>query len=125
MCTSLQSIVNVEDRTRLEQDIQLLFKPKPYPSFELQEFYRHSLYESNEHFNFFLDILEEWNRKIISKEVPNHSDTLLHKNSFVFNTLRNSIRLPRASSDKVLSHLYGWFTNTRNKKVKPVERKIK
>lgn len=72
MCTSLQSIVNVYDRTRLQKDIQDLFKPKLYPRFELQEFYQHQLYEKNEQFHFFMDILEEWNRKIEQNEVPNH-----------------------------------------------------
>ena len=57
MCTSLQSIVNFYDKSRIEKDIQLLFKPKPYPKFELKEFYEHTLYETNEQFNFFLDIL--------------------------------------------------------------------
>ena len=120
MCTSLQNIVNFYDKSRMERDIEVLFRPKIYPKFELQDFYRHELKDKNKQFNFFLDILEEWNRKIDKNLLPNHSDTLLQKNTFVFNTLRNSIMHPLASSEKVLNHLYKWFNNTRNKNVEPV-----
>ena len=98
----------------------MLFKPKAYPKFELQQFYQHVLYETSEQFNFFIDILEEWNRKIDKSELTNCSDTLYHKNIFLFNTLRSCIMQQQNSSEKVLAHLYKWFNNTRNKNIEPV-----
>ena len=94
MCTSLQHIVASNDNGMLQQNIEELFKRKYYPRFELQQFYSHNLYEQNEHFHFFIDILEEWNRKIEKQQIPNHSDTLFRKNIYIYNNLRSSILQP-------------------------------
>lgn len=123
MSTSLQNIVTLNDRYQLEKDIQELFKPKMYPRFQLQEFYSSQLYEKHEQFRFFVDILEEWNRKIVQEEVPNHFNALFEKNVFIFNSLRNSIMQPSGNSHRLLGLLYSWFTSTRNRTIRPIVKK--
>jgi len=54
----------------VESKITELFQRKQYPAFELGEFYAHPLFSSHDKFHFFIDILEEWNRKIQKAEIP-------------------------------------------------------
>ncbi len=125
MSTSLQNIVAGGDQYGLDADVRELFRPGNYPQFRLDEFYSHPLHHQSEQFNFFMNILEEWNRKVEQEEVPNHCQTLFHKNKFIFNSLRNAIMKPLNQSQPILTQLYSWFSHTRTKKLRPAERKPK
>lgn len=92
---------------------------KEYPGFELGEFYSHPLFSSHEKFHFFIDILEEWNRKVQKREIPAFSETLFQKNTFIYDTLKNATLHALPLADQTLTHLYRWFTATRNTTIHP------
>lgn len=72
-----------------------------------------------------MDVLEEWNRKILTHESNHHFDTILHKNVFIYNSLRNAIMKPPVQAHQLLTLLYRWFNNTPSRNIKPVENKRK
>jgi hypothetical protein len=117
MCTSLQSIVAADSH----RDVEQLFEYKHYPCFELQEFHAHPLLRQNEHFHFFIDILEEWNRKEHAHLLTNPSYTLYYRNVYIYNNLRTALFHPNANL--LLQKLYDWHSSTRNPKLRVIEKK--
>lgn len=49
----------------------------------------------------------------------------MHKNVFIYNSLRNAIMKPPEQAHQLLLLLYRWFKNTPNRTIKPIETKRK
>lgn len=116
--TSLQNILLEHARQSVEAKIAELFLEKEYPCFELGEFYTHPLFSSHDKFHFFIDILEEWNRKIQKGEILAFSDALFKKNTFIYDSLKNATIHVIPVAHHLLNNLFLWFNGTRNTTLK-------
>lgn len=119
MSTSLQHIVGAGEGRAREESIEELFVRKDYAVFEVESLRRHPLFQSHDHFRFFLDILDEWNRKTAAQETPAHCDALFRRNAFLFNSLRSAALRPLPAATRSLAALFAWFTRARTARRPP------
>ena len=107
--TSLQNIITRSNSSIRENEVAQLFSTQEYPRFELKDLNNLTELMKNDHFAFFIRVLEGWNSKLLAKH-PIINELNYRKNEFIFSWLKSIAVQNTKNLNSSLTKLFEWYS---------------